>query len=164
MVAAVTWVMASALPLVALTVKVAEGGPQGESVKLAGGGKLVKMLGRRSTLMLTPYEMERHNPSAIRGNMIGGSAIPEQSGMNRPLPGIITRGVSRSFVPGLYLSNSIEPFGATHLASGYLTACEVAEDMGCREASWWQAQPYVWFFENMAKIPLNLGVGPGVAR
>ncbi|MBP1686851.1 MAG: Limonene dehydrogenase CtmA [Deltaproteobacteria bacterium] len=114
--------------------------------------------------VVTPYEMERNNPSAIRGNMIGGSALPEQSGINRPLPGIITRGVSRSFVPGLYLSNSIEPFGATHLAAGYLTACEVAEDLGCREAVWWQAQPYVWFFENMGRIPLNLGVGAGSAR
>jgi beta-carotene ketolase (CrtO type) len=108
--------------------------------------------------VLTPCEMERNNPSAIRGNMIGGSALPEQAGVNRPLPGIITRGASRSFVPGLYLSNSIEPFGATHLASGYVVACEVAEDLGCREAPWWQAQPYVWFFENMFRLPMNLGV------
>ncbi len=107
----------------------------------------------------TPFDAELNNASAIRGNMIGGSAIAEQYWTNRPLPGIITRGVSRSFIPGLYLSNSIHPFGATHLASGYLTACEVAEDSGCRNAPWWQSQPYMWFLENMARIPMNLGVG-----
>lgn len=107
----------------------------------------------------TPFDQQHNNPSAIRGNMIGGSAIPEQYGVNRPLPGIITKGVSRTFVPGLYLSNSTYPYGATHLATGYLTACEVAEDAGCREAPWWQAQPYLWFLENMGRIPMNLGVG-----
>ncbi len=107
----------------------------------------------------TPLDAERNNPSAIRGNMIGGSAIPEQYGVNRPLPGVIRRGAARTFVPGLYLSNSIYPYGATHLASGYLAACEVAEDMGCREAPWWGAQPYRWFLENMTRIPMNLGVG-----
>ena len=106
----------------------------------------------------TPLDQERNNPSAIRGNMIGGSAMPAQSGANRPLPGIITAGVARSFVPGLYLSNSTYPYGATHLASGYLAALEVAEDMGCRDAPWWRAQPYLWFIENMWQIPMNLGV------
>jgi hypothetical protein len=68
--------------------------------------------------------------------MIGGSAIPEQYGLNRPLPGIVVGGASRSFLPGLYLSNSIHPYGATHLATGYLAAVEVAEDLGCRDAEW----------------------------
>lgn len=90
--------------------------------------------------------------------MIGGSAMPEQAGANRPLPGIITQGVSRTFVPGLYLSNSTYPYGATHLATGYLTASEVAEDMGCREAPWWRARPYLWFIANMWQIPMNLDV------
>ncbi|MBW2421652.1 MAG: NAD(P)/FAD-dependent oxidoreductase [Deltaproteobacteria bacterium] len=106
----------------------------------------------------TPLDQERGNPSAIRGNMIGGSAIPEQCGENRPLPGVVHDGVSRSFIPGLYLSNSIYPFGATHLATGYLAAHEVAEDLGCRDAAWWRAKPFDWFFANLANIPLNLGV------
>lgn len=112
----------------------------------------------------TPLDAELNNASAIRGNMIGGSAIAGQYWTDRPLPGIITRGVSRSFVPGLYLSNSIHPFGATHLASGYLAACEVAEDSGCRETPWWQSQPYMWFLENMSRIPMNLGVGAASER
>jgi phytoene dehydrogenase-like protein len=106
----------------------------------------------------TPMDQENSNPSAIRGNMIGGSAIPEQYGLNRPLPGIVEGGVSRSFLPGLYLSNSIHPYGATHLATGYLAAVEVAEDLGCRDAPWWRAKPFEWFLQNMGRIPLNLGV------
>jgi beta-carotene ketolase (CrtO type) len=106
----------------------------------------------------TPLDQENSNPSAIRGNMIGGSAIPEQYGQNRPLPGIITRGAARSFIPGLYLSNSIHPYGATHLATGYLAATEVAEDLGCRDVPWWRAQPLMWFLEHMGRIPMNAGV------
>ncbi len=108
----------------------------------------------------TPLDQENSNPSAVRGNMIGGSAIPEQYWQNRPLPGIITRGAARSFIPGLYLSNSIHPYGATHLATGYLAATEVAEDLGCRDAEWWRAEPLMWFLENMGRIPMNAGVFP----
>lgn len=106
----------------------------------------------------SPLDTENANPSAVRGNMIGGSAIPEQFGENRPLPGIVQDGVSRSFVPGLYLSNSIHPYGATHLATGYLAACELAEDLGCRDAEWWTANPFEWFLANVGRIPVNLGV------
>ncbi len=107
----------------------------------------------------TPMSMENSNPSAIRGNMIGGSAIPEQSGELRPLPGVIQEGsVSRTYIPSLYLSNSIHPFGATHLASGYLAAIDIAEDLGCREQTWWGSKPFEWFFGNMARIPMNKGV------
>ncbi len=107
---------------------------------------------------MTPLNQEMNNPSAVRGNMIGGSAIPEQFAENRPLPGIVVGGASRSFLPGLHLSNSIHPYGATHLASGYLTAVEVAEDLGCRDVPWWRAQPLDWFLENLGTVPLNLGV------
>lgn len=109
--------------------------------------------------VMTPLDQERNNPSAIRGNMIGGSAIPDQVEERRPLPGIIESGASRTFIPGLYLSNSIHPYGASHLASGYVTACDVADDLGCREQAWWTSQPIEWFLENQARIPVNLGVG-----
>jgi len=108
---------------------------------------------------MSPRDMEMNNPAAPRGNMCGGSPIPEQMGENRPLPGIITRGVSRTFIPGLYLSNSIHPYGATHLACGYLAAGEVAEDLGCRDQEWWTSEPFDWYLANMARIPTNLGVG-----
>ncbi len=91
--------------------------------------------------------------------MIGGSAIPEQSGESRPMPGVIQTGsASRTHIPNLYLSNSIHPFGATHLASGYIAAMEIAEDKGCREQGWWASKPFEWFFGNMARIPMNKGV------
>jgi phytoene dehydrogenase-like protein len=109
---------------------------------------------------MTPRHQEMNNPSAVRGNMIGGSAIPEQYAENRPLPGIITSGATRSFVPGLYLSNSVHPYGATHLASGYLAAVEVAEDLGCRDVEWWRAEPLDYFLESMGRLPLNQGVDP----
>ena len=68
-------------------------------------------------------------------------------------------GVSRSFIPGLYLSNSIYPFGATHLATGYLAAHEVAEDLGCRDVGVVARQALrVVPWANLADIPLNQGV------
>jgi phytoene dehydrogenase-like protein len=106
----------------------------------------------------TPRHQEQGNPTNVRGNMIGGSAIPEQAGENRPLPGVCVGGAARTFVPGLYLSNSIHPFGATHLASGCIAANEVAEDFGAREQPWWNGKPLEWFFANMGSIPLNRGV------
>ena len=78
--------------------------------------------------------------------------------MNRPVPGVITSGTARTFVPGLYLSQSIHPVGASWLATGYLAACDVAEDMGCRDQSWWTGVPWDWFVENMMNVPMNLGV------
>lgn len=106
----------------------------------------------------TPMDQENSNPSAVRGNMIGGSAIPEQAGENRPLPGVCVNGASRTFIPGLYLSNSIHPFGATHLASGYIAASELAEDLGCRNQAWWNSKPFEWFLSNMGNLPMNAGV------
>ncbi|MCG3170087.1 MAG: hypothetical protein CALGDGBN_01624 [Pseudomonadales bacterium] len=112
----------------------------------------------------TPRQQEQGNPSNVRGNMIGGSAIPEQAGENRPLPGVCVGGAARTFVPGLYLSNSIHPFGATHLASGCIAANEVAEDLGARERPWWSSKPFEWFFGNMGSIPSNRGVDARWAR
>ncbi|MCZ7526321.1 MAG: NAD(P)/FAD-dependent oxidoreductase [Acidimicrobiia bacterium] len=109
--------------------------------------------------VLTPADMEANNPTAVRANMCGGSPIPEQMGENRPLPGVIREGVSRTFVPGLYLSNSIHPYGATHLACGYLAADEVARDLGCRDVDWWCSEPFDWYITNLGRIPLDLGVG-----
>jgi hypothetical protein len=45
------------------------------------------------------------------------------------------------------------------LFSGYIAACEVAEDMGVREQEWWKGKASLWYLENAADIPLNLGVG-----
>ena len=107
---------------------------------------------------MTPLDQERNNPSAINGSMVGGSVIPEQYYENRPLPGIIVEGGTRTFLPGLHLSNSIHPLGASWLATGYIAACEAAEDLGVREVDWWRSEPYQWFLENGHRLPTNLGV------
>lgn len=109
--------------------------------------------------VMTPLDQVRNNASAIRANIMGGSVTPDQFYLNRPVPGIITKGASRTFLPGLYLSQSIHPMGASWLATGYLAACEVAEDTGCRDQSWWTHRPWDWFMNHMMDVPMNLGVG-----
>ena len=106
----------------------------------------------------SPLEQERNNPSAIQGCWAGGSVIPEQFYDKRPVPGVCVGGGSRTFLKNLYLSNSIHPFGITPLGSGYIAACEVAEDMGVREQEWWTSKATHWYLENAANIPLDLGV------
>lgn len=108
---------------------------------------------------MTPLDQVRNNPSSVTGSIVGGSVVPDQFHANRPVPGVITSGTSRTFLPGLYLSNSIHPMSASWLATGYLAACDVAEDQGCRDQSWWTAQPWDWFMDHMADVPMNLGVG-----
>ncbi len=110
--------------------------------------------------VMTPLDQVRNNPSSVMGNIMGGSVTPEQFYLNRPVPGVITSGASRTFLPGLYLSQSIHPMGASWLATGYLAASEVAEDMGCRDQSWWTHRPWDWFMQNMLEVPMNLGVSP----
>ena len=106
----------------------------------------------------SPLEQERNNPSAIQGCWAGGSVIPEQFYDKRPVPGVCVGGGSRTFLKNLYLSNSIHPFGITPLGSGYIAACEVAEDMGVREQEWWTSKATHWYLENAVNIPLDLGV------
>lgn len=110
--------------------------------------------------VMTPLDQVRNNPSSVSGNIMGGSITPDQFYLNRPVPGIITNGASRTFLPGLYLSQSIHPMGASWLATGYLAASEVAQDMGCRDQAWWTHRPWDWFMENMLNVPMNLGVSP----
>lgn len=119
-----------------------------------GFKKLIKQ-----RIVYTPLDQYRNNPSAIKGTWAGGSVKPEQWYMKRPVPGVLKGGGSRTFIKNLYLSNSIHPYGITPLFSGYIAACEVAEDMGVREQEWWNGKAGLWYLENAADIPLNLGVG-----
>ncbi len=111
--------------------------------------------------VMTPADQERNNPSAVRGNWFGGSMLPGQSFSNRPVPGVVNGGsVSRTFVPNLYLSNSVHPGGMTWLASGYLAAAEIAQDMGTYSNSVWKAQAFDWCLAHLGSIPKNRGVAP----
>ena len=108
--------------------------------------------------VLSPLDMYRNNPSAVLGNWLGGSVTPAQFYGNRPVPGVCTGGASRTFLKNLYLSNSIHPFGVSWMASGYIAACEVAEDMGVREQEWWKDKAFTWLFSHMADIPTQVEV------
>ena len=109
-------------------------------------------------VIYTPLDQYRHNPSSGKGSWTGGSVIPEQFYDKRPVPGVLNNGASRTFLKNLYLSNSIHVSSNSLLASGYLAACEVAEDLGVREQDWWVGKGCMWYLENMSKIPTNLGV------
>ncbi len=107
----------------------------------------------KERIIYSPLDQFRNNPSAVLGTWAGGSMIPEQFYENRPVPGVLKGGGSRTFIDKLYLSNSVHVFGNTLLSSGYMTACEVAEDAGVRDQSWWQAKAFNWYVENAARIP-----------
>lgn len=109
-------------------------------------------------IVLSPLDISRNNQSARKGNWMGGSFVPGQSFTDRPIPGILKDGGSRTYIKNLYLSNSIHPYGATWLASGYIAACEVAEDMGVRQQEWWTGKACRWFQRNVGTLPRNRGV------
>jgi len=109
-------------------------------------------------VVYSPLDIERNNPSAVLGNWVGGSVLPEQFYMNRPVKGVLKNGGSRTFLKNLYLSNSIHPMGATFLTSGYIAATEVAEDLGVGKPEWWRSRSFDWYLNNINNIPLNRGV------
>ncbi len=109
-------------------------------------------------IIYSPLDQYRHNPSSIKASWTGGSFIPEQFYDKRPVPGVLKNGASRTFLKNLYLSNSIHVASNSLLASGYLAACEVAEDCGVRGQDWWVGKSCLWYLENMGNIPTNLGI------
>jgi phytoene dehydrogenase-like protein len=82
----------------------------------------------------TPLDNWRRNPSAIYGHELGGDVSGAQWYMGR-MP-------NRSHIPGLYFSNGVWPGSLTHLATGYITATAVAEDLGVRKQEWWCHHPF----------------------
>lgn len=118
-----------------------------------GFKKLIK-----DQIIYTPLDMQRNNPSAVLGNWLGGSVIPDQWYMKRPIQGVLKGGGSRSFLKNLYLSNSIHLFSYSGLSSGYIAATEVAEDLGVRDQGWWKSKALEWYLDNINAIPQNLGV------
>jgi beta-carotene ketolase (CrtO type) len=112
----------------------------------------------RDRIIYSPLDQYRNNPSAILGSWNGGGMIPEQFYQNRPVPGVLVGGGSRTFIKDLYLSNSIHLAGNTVLTSGYIAASEVAEDLGVRDQEWWRNKAFTWYLENALNVPINLGV------
>jgi len=118
-----------------------------------GFKKLIK-----DQIIYTPFDMQRNNPSAVLGNWLGGSVIPSQWYMNRPVKGVLEGGGSRTFLKNLHLSNSIHLFSYSGLSSGYIAASEVAEDLNAGKQDWWTHRALEWYLDNINKIPQNLGV------
>ena len=118
-----------------------------------GFKKLIK-----ERVLYTCYDVQRNNPAAINGNWFGGSNIPSQFWDKRPVPGVLKGGGSRTFVKNLYISNSTHPGSLSGLASGYIAADEVAQDLGARDQGWWKDKALDWYFDNIENVKINLGV------
>ena len=107
----------------------------------------------------TPLDIYRNNPSAILGNWFGGSNIPEQFFMNRPLPGIRqSDSASRTFMKDLYISNSIHFGSGSFLQCGYVAALEVVKDLDAFDSNVFQSRTFDWVMKNINDMPTNLGV------
>ncbi len=96
----------------------------------------------------SPLDIFRRNPSAIEGNFAGGNPRMGQFYLDRPFLGCRA---PRTPIKKLYISNSIWPWSATHLSTGYIAACVVAEDLGVRNQPWWTHETLGWFRKWVAK-------------
>ena len=90
---------------------------------------------------ITPIDLWRKNPSAILGNETSGCPTGDQWYLGR-MP-------HRSPISHLYFCQSTWPVGVTDIASGYVTAGVVAEDLGVRNQSWWTSRPYDYWLAKM---------------
>lgn len=112
------------------------------------------------TFAYTPLDIERRNPSAVKGNWTGGSVCAGQLYMNRPC-GEIGSMSPRTPIKNLYLSNSVWPPGMTFLGAGYIAADEVLRDMGCARPDWWRNRPLDWFIDFLSKAKKRAESGAG---
>jgi phytoene dehydrogenase-like protein len=86
----------------------------------------------------SPLDYYRKNPSMVDGSTTSGPTSWQWHGTSRPFEGC---GAPRTPFEGLYLSNSIWPFGTTNLGSGYVAAEVLAKDLGLRDKQdWWRHQ------------------------
>lgn len=87
-----------------------------------------------SRYIMTPLDIYRRNPSAIKGTWSGGDISPTQFWHSRPFHGC---GAPRTPIGKLYISNSIWPFSNSWLSCGSVAAQAVAEDLEVRNQPWW---------------------------
>ena len=86
----------------------------------------------------SPLDYYRKNPSQVAGSSTSGAVSWQWVGTSRPFDGC---GAPRTPFPGLYLSNSIWPFGTSNLGAGYVAADTLAKDLGIRDQQdWWRGQ------------------------
>jgi phytoene dehydrogenase-like protein len=90
----------------------------------------------------TPLDNVRKNQSQLRGTWSGGPVSVSQFFDTRPLP---CCDGSRTPINKLY-TTEVQVVRGTPLVSTYLTASDVAEDLGIRDQPWWTVQspaPYI---------------------
>lgn len=106
---------------------------------------------------VSPLDIYRKNPSAIKGPWNAGISKPGQLYFDRPFLGC---NAPRTPIKKLYLSNGMWPWSMSWLASGYIAACEVIKDLGIERPSWWSHKCFDWYREwaERNNIPINLRV------
>jgi phytoene dehydrogenase-like protein len=85
----------------------------------------------------TPLDSVRKNQSMLRGTWCGGALKESQWGYKRPFPSI---DAPRTPIENLYITE-VNEVRATILVQGYVTAVEVAKDLGIRNQPWWTVRP-----------------------
>lgn len=104
-----------------------------------------------ATFAYTPLDIFRRNPSAVKGNWIGGSVNERQYYFGRPFYATEKYAPPKTAINNFYISNSIWPPGTTFLGAGYNAASVIATELGIREQSWWKHKPLEWLQKNLAK-------------
>lgn len=89
----------------------------------------------------SPLDVERRNPSAIKGVWQGGIVAPGQLYLDRPFLGC---NAPRTPFKKLYLSNGVWPHSFSWLGAGYNAALVVMEDLGISRPAWWSHKPLEW--------------------
>jgi len=106
----------------------------------------------------SPLDYYRKNPSQVMGSTTSGATGLQWFGTARPFKGC---GAPRTPFPGLYLSNSIWPFGTSSLGAGYVAANIVAQDLGVRgDQPWWRHKAMEAGFEVLRRrgIEINFNI------
>ena len=97
---------------------------------------------------VSPFDIYRKNPSAMKGTWNGGPSKPGQMYFDRPFLGC---NAPRTPIKKLYLSNGMWPWSMSWLASGYIAACEILNDLGMPKPDWWSHRVFDWYRDWVAK-------------
>ncbi|HKM76754.1 MAG TPA: NAD(P)/FAD-dependent oxidoreductase [Candidatus Bathyarchaeia archaeon] len=92
----------------------------------------------------SPVDVERRNPSAVKGVWQGGIVAPGQLYFDRPFLGC---NPPRTPIKKLYLSNGVWPHSFSWIGAGHNAAQVLIEDLGMKKPDWWSHKPLEWFRE-----------------
>ncbi len=89
----------------------------------------------------SPIDVERRNPSAVKGVWQGGIVAPGQLYFDRPFLGC---NAPRTPIKKLYLSNGVWPHSFSWIGAGYNAALIVMQDLGLKRPDWWSHRSLEW--------------------